>query len=156
MTAAAVRFLVNGSWAVAGTGLLRFGLRHNRSDRLLLKGVLKHFVERADVGDLQVSQDFGRKIRNGVRFVVGRQKDVLDSGALRAQHLFLHAADRQHDAGQGNFAGHRQTVLTGRLVSKLTSAVTIATPAEGPSFGTAPDGTWMWMSCLRKKSGSMP
>ena len=32
----------------------------------------------------------------------------------------------------------------------------MATPAEGPSFGIAPDGTWMWMSCLRKKSGSMP
>ena len=30
---------------------------------------------------------------------------------------------------------------TGLPVSKLTSAVTIATPADGPSFGTAPDGT---------------
>jgi hypothetical protein len=25
-------------------------------------------------------------------------------------------------------------------------AVVIATPAEGPSFGTAPSGTWIWMS----------
>ena len=30
---------------------------------------------------------------------------------------------------------------TGRPVSKLTSAVTIATPADGPSFGIAPEGT---------------
>src|SRR5439155_942500 len=44
----------------------------------------------------------------------------------------------------------------GRPLSKLTSAVTIAAPADGPSFGTAPEGTWMWMSCLRKKSGSIP
>ena len=30
---------------------------------------------------------------------------------------------------------------TGRPVKRLTSAVTIAMPAEGPSFGIAPDGT---------------
>src|SRR6266550_2454186 len=33
--------------------------------------------------------------------------------------------------------------FTGRPLSRLTSAVTMAAPAEGPSFGTAPDGTWM-------------
>ena len=26
------------------------------------------------------------------------------------------------------------------------SAVAIVTPADGPSFGTAPSGTWMWIS----------
>jgi len=36
----------------------------------------------------------------------------------------------------------------GRPESKLTSAVTIATPAEGPSFGTRADGTWMWNVCF--------
>ena len=29
-------------------------------------------------------------------------------------------------------------------------------PAEGPSFGVAPSGTWMWIWCLSKKPGSMP
>ena len=43
----------------------------------------------------------------------------------------------------------------GRPESRLTRAVTMATPADGPSLGTAPDGTWMWMSCFLKKSGSM-
>ena len=38
---------------------------------------------------------------------------------------------------------------TGRRVSSDTSAVTIVTPAEGPSFGMAPDGTWKWTSALR-------
>ncbi len=33
--------------------------------------------------------------------------------------------------------------FTGRPLSRLTSAVTIAAPADGPSFGTAPEGTWM-------------
>ena len=35
---------------------------------------------------------------------------------------------------------------TGRSVSSDTSAVTMVTPAEGPSFGIAPAGTWMWTS----------
>ena len=29
-------------------------------------------------------------------------------------------------------------------------------PAEGPSFGIAPAGTWMWMSLVLNRSGSMP
>ena len=29
-------------------------------------------------------------------------------------------------------------------------------PAEGPSFGIAPAGTWMWISCSAKKFSSMP
>ena len=35
---------------------------------------------------------------------------------------------------------------TGRPVSSDASAVAIVTPADGPSFGIAPDGTWMWIS----------
>ena len=35
-------------------------------------------------------------------------------------------------------------LLTGRPVSRLTIAVVMVTPAEGPSLGTAPAGTWMW------------
>ena len=43
---------------------------------------------------------------------------------------------------------------TGRPESSEASAVTIATPALGPSLGVAPAGTWMWMSCLANQSGS--
>jgi len=32
----------------------------------------------------------------------------------------------------------------------------MATPAEGPSFGVAPSGTWTWMSRWPNKGGSMP
>ena len=35
---------------------------------------------------------------------------------------------------------------TGRPVSCDASADTIVTPADGPSFGTAPDGTCRWIS----------
>ena len=35
-------------------------------------------------------------------------------------------------------------------------AVAIATPADGPSFGVAPSGTWTWMSRRSNSGGSMP
>jgi len=39
---------------------------------------------------------------------------------------------------------HRRS--TGRPVAAEISAVASVTPAEGPSFGTAPAGTWMCTS----------
>ena len=44
---------------------------------------------------------------------------------------------------------------TGRRVSSETSAVAMVTPADGPSFGIAPEGTCTWISDALKKSGSM-
>ena len=41
------------------------------------------------------------------------------------------------------------SLLTVRPVNSETRAVNIATPAEGPSFGIAPAGTWTWMSLPR-------
>src|SRR5207302_8047938 len=45
---------------------------------------------------------------------------------------------------------------TGVLVRAEASAVAMVIPAEGPSLGIAPAGTWMWMSCLAKTPGLMP
>ena len=45
---------------------------------------------------------------------------------------------------------------TGRPVSSDAIAAAIVTPADGPSFGMAPDGTCTCISALLKKSGSMP
>ena len=42
------------------------------------------------------------------------------------------------------------------LVKAEASAVAMVIPAEGPSFGIAPAGTWTWMSCLAKTPGLMP
>ncbi|MNI23927.1 hypothetical protein D3C73_775300 [compost metagenome] len=36
--------------------------------------------------------------------------------------------------------------FTLRWVNSDVSAVSIVIPAEGPSFGIAPAGTWIWMS----------
>jgi len=45
---------------------------------------------------------------------------------------------------------------TGIPVITETIAVTMATPAEGPSFGVAPSGTCTWMSRMSNKVGLMP
>ena len=45
---------------------------------------------------------------------------------------------------------------TGRPVSCDAIAVAMVTPADGPSFGMAPEGTCTCISALLKKSGSIP
>ena len=46
------------------------------------------------------------------------------------------------------------SLRTGRPLISEERATVIATPAEGPSLGTAPAGTWMWMSCSANQSSS--
>ena len=41
-------------------------------------------------------------------------------------------------------------------VSTETIDVTMATPADGPSLGVAPSGTWTWMSLFSNIVGLMP
>ncbi len=41
-------------------------------------------------------------------------------------------------------------------VKRLAIAMVIATPAEGPSLGIAPAGTWTCTSDLANSSGSTP
>ena len=43
------------------------------------------------------------------------------------------------------------SLRTGLPVSKEVRAVNMVTPAEGPSLGMAPAGTWIWMSLESKK-----
>jgi hypothetical protein len=43
---------------------------------------------------------------------------------------------------------------TGIFVTAEKSDAAIVMPAEGPSFGMAPSGTWMWMSYFSWKFGS--
>jgi len=44
-------------------------------------------------------------------------------------------------------------LFTGVQVSAEMSEVAMVTPAEGPSVGIPPDGTWMWMSASRESPG---
>ena len=46
--------------------------------------------------------------------------------------------------------------LTGMPVITETMAVAMAMPADGPSLGVAPSGTWTWMSRVSNSGGLMP
>ncbi len=52
-------------------------------------------------------------------------------------------------------AGGRLAVST-RPRGGLWLAVTMATPADGPSFGVAPSGTWTWISFLSNIDAGIP
>src|SRR5439155_4575032 len=45
---------------------------------------------------------------------------------------------------------------TGRFETSERSEVNIVTPADGPSFGIAPAGTWTWKSLRSKRCSSRP
>src|ERR1700709_42827 len=46
--------------------------------------------------------------------------------------------------------------LIGLPVSTERIAAPMVMPADGPSLGIEPAGTWMWRSCLAKKSSPTP
>jgi|GEM_PF-5923184 len=49
-----------------------------------------------------------------------------------------------------------RSFLIGTLSSAETMAVHMVMPAEGPSLGMAPSGTWTWMSTSLWKSDFRP
>ncbi len=78
-----------------------------------------------------------------VLFVLFRQNHFTQTGAVGGQDLFLHAAKGRtfpRSVISPVMAISRRTL---RLVRAEARAVIIVTPAEGPSFGIAPSGTWM-------------
>jgi hypothetical protein len=88
-------------------------------------------------------------VRQILHVLLGDQH-LLDAAAKRREQLLLQAADRQHAPAQRDLAGHRDIARTGMPVSTETIAVAMAMPADGPSLGVAPSGTWTWMSRLSK------
>ena len=68
----------------------------------------------------------------------------------------LSAADRQHAAAQRDLARHRHVLAHRPSRHRATRAPsTIAMPADGPSFGIAPAGTWMCTSIEPSRSAGM-
>ena len=76
-------------------------------------------------------------------FRLGRMTS-LSPARCAARHLLLHAADREHPALERHLAGHTDRALHRVSESSDAIAVTIVTPALGPSLGTAPAGTCTW------------
>ena len=86
------------------------------------------------------------EIRHVLGVVLGQDHggDVTPVGG---QDLLLEPADGKDPAAQGDLSGHRH-VLPHRDAHQSAEdrAVAMVMPADGPSLGMAPSGTWMWMS----------
>jgi hypothetical protein len=95
------------------------------------------------------------------------------SGTPRAIHDLLAAGDRASEKVdkflEGRsfplvegphvtfvWRGDADALRTGMPVRTETIAVTMATPADGPSFGVAPSGTCTWMSRFSNSDAGMP
>src|SRR5215475_9507825 len=91
--------------------LLWCSLRNDRrSDALLFESVLQHFVQCVNVGDFQIAEEFGWKIRGRVWLVVRGKQDLLHARAFCAEYFFLDAADWQDNSRERHFTGHRKAI----------------------------------------------
>ena len=65
-----------------------------------------------------------------ISFILFREQDLPDPELAGGKNFLFHSADGKDFACEGNFA------------------VAMVIPAEGPSFGTAPSGRWIWVSSV--------
>ena len=72
--------------------------------------MLQHFVQRVDVRDFQIAEQFGWKIRRCVWLVVRGKENFLHACALCAQYFFLDAPYRKDHAREGHFARHGEAI----------------------------------------------
>src|SRR6476661_6292407 len=70
------------------------------------EGDLEHLAERLYRIERELVAHLVRNVLE-VRLVRLRDDHVLDAGTMRAEHLLLHAADREHAAAQRDLTGHR-------------------------------------------------
>ena len=74
-----------------------------------VEGRREHVVDRVGEDEVELGARFIGQFLE-IRLVLAGQDDALDPGALRDESLLADAADRQHLAGQGYLAGHRDVV----------------------------------------------
>ena len=109
------------------------------------KRELEHLGDVVDEVERHLVAHRSRARRRGRARCASGRITVGEPGPLRGEHLLLHAADRQHPTLERDLAGHADLgPHRPRPVSRLTSAVVIVMPADGPSFGIAPAGTCRW------------
>lgn len=105
----------------------------------------EHLADVLHRDDLQLFQHGLRNLFQVLQVLLGDEHGI-DTRTIRGKQLFFEPADGQ-DAPRSVTSPVMATFgLTAMPVSAETSAVVIVTPALGPSLGTAPSGTWMWMS----------
>src|SRR6185437_12705554 len=150
------------------TRLIVAGLALRRNDGAIVRVVLpldwhqllgqcvqQQFVHRADGNDgqaaLHIVGDFGQ-----ILFILLRIKTLLSPPRNAASNFSLRppiGKTRPRSVISPVMAMSRRT---GMPLNTDTIEVTIATPADGPSLGVAPSGTWTWISLRSNMVGEMP
>ena len=119
--------------------MLLFGRARGQRD-------LQQLRDRLDVVQVKALQLLGRQVLLNVLPVVLGEDDVRYSRAFRGQRLLLIPPIGSTLPLRVISPVIAVSGRTRRSVNNDTSAVAIVTPADGPSLGIAPAGTWMWMS----------
>ena len=82
--------------------------------------------------------------------------DACDARPHGGESFFFDATNRKHEATQGEFTRHRDVGQHRAGQEQRRKAQNMATPALGPSLGTAPAGTCTWTSHCASSCGSSP
>ena len=77
-------------------------------------------------------------------------------GPFGRQNLFLQSSDGEDPASEVISPVMARSRRTGICDSVEAMAIAMVMPADGPSLGIAPAGTWIWRSCVLKTSGLIP
>ena len=141
-------------------GLSRLAARLRLACRRGLPGALEHLLEHlvhvVGVDELDVP-------RGGLALISATSASLRSGRKMRVMPAARAASTFSLMPPTGSTCPVRVTspvmatsASTGRPDTMLARATVMATPAEGPSLGTAPAGTWTWMSCFWKNSASTP
>ena len=106
-----------------------------------------------DIGKAIDRESEGTHAQLGGEIVEKHGENEIVVNAVAAHHEDIEAISPYPILVQAADATSR---LTGSPVKEETIDVTMPTPAEGPSLGVAPSGTWTWMSFFSNCAGSMP
>src|SRR5207244_2371347 len=140
------------------------GRRDARTCRLDLRGGhvrsgqqrrLEHLVDRVHELDVDRVDDLLRYI-DEILLVLLRHEEDLDPGAVRREELLLTPPMGKTSPRSVISPVIATSVRTLRPVRADTIAVAMVTPADGPSLGMAPAGTWMCMAWSLKKPFGTP
>jgi len=83
------------------------------------------------------------------------KKRVLETAEIDILASY-YSQDGNNAAVTGGLGTEELTDITGTLVIAEVRAVAMVIPADGPSFGIAPAGTWMWISFFSNTVWLMP
>ena len=126
---------------IGGLGYGYYGYAYNVYNILLL---ISGYSIPVAVSKLMAERIAKKQYRNAQRVFWGAVLYILLIGSLAGLVASVFARQPLPAGADGALMALR----TLAPVRADTTAVVMATPAEGPSLGTAPSGKWMWMSRL--------